>query len=94
MCDEFEPGSTLKIFLMAAALNEKVVQPNQWIDCEKGSYRVGGMTIHDHHPYDRLSVADVLKMSSNIGSAKIGKLLERQRYYDYLEAIRIRRKNR
>ncbi len=85
VCDEFEPGSTLKIFLMAAALNEKVVQPNQWIDCEKGSYRVGGMTIHDHHPYDRLSVADVLKMSSNIGSAKIGKLLERQRYYDYLK---------
>lgn len=84
VCDEFEPGSTLKIFLMAAALNENVVQPNQWIDCEHGSYRVGGMTIHDHHPYDQLSVADVLKMSSNIGSAKIGKLLERQRYYDYL----------
>lgn len=84
VCDEFEPGSTLKVFLMAAALNEKVVQPNQWIDCEKGSYRVGGMTIHDHHPYDRLIVSDVLRMSSNIGSAKIGKMLERKRYFDYL----------
>jgi cell division protein FtsI (penicillin-binding protein 3) len=84
VCDEFEPGSTLKVFLIAAALNENLVQPTAMVDCENGSYRVGGMTIHDHHPYDHLSVADVLKMSSNIGSAKIGKKLERQRYFDYL----------
>jgi cell division protein FtsI (penicillin-binding protein 3) len=84
VCDEFEPGSTLKVFLMAAALNENVVQPNHLVNCEKGSYRVGGMTIHDHHPHELISVADVLKLSSNIGSAKIGKMLERQRYFDYL----------
>jgi cell division protein FtsI (penicillin-binding protein 3) len=87
VCDEFEPGSTLKIFLMAAALNEKLVYPEKMVNCEKGVYRVGGMTIHDHHPYDRLSVSDVLRMSSNIGSAKIGKILERQRYFDYLRSF-------
>lgn len=84
VCDEFEPGSTLKVFLMAAALNESLLRPDQVIDCEHGAYRVGGMTIHDHHPYDELSVSEVLVKSSNIGSAKIGKLLERRRYYEYL----------
>jgi cell division protein FtsI (penicillin-binding protein 3) len=87
VCDEFEPGSTLKVFLMASALNEKLVYPGKMVNCEKGVYRVGGMTIHDHHPYDRLSVSDVLRMSSNIGSAKIGKILERQRYFDYLRSF-------
>ncbi|APG25356.1 MAG: penicillin-binding transpeptidase domain-containing protein [Syntrophotalea acetylenica] len=84
VCDEFEPGSTLKVFLVAAALNENLVRPEQLINCENGAYRVGGMTIHDHHPHDILSVADVLRLSSNIGSAKIGKILERRRYFDYL----------
>ncbi len=84
VCDTYEPGSTLKVFLMAAALNEKLVTPNQIIDCEKGSYRVGGRTIHDHHPYGRITAAEVIKVSSNIGSAKIGKALERERLYRYL----------
>jgi cell division protein FtsI (penicillin-binding protein 3) len=75
ICDTFEPGSTLKPFLVAAALNERLVRPGQIVDCEKGSYRVGGMTIHDHHAYDRLTVAEVVKYSSNIGAAKIAKLL-------------------
>jgi cell division protein FtsI (penicillin-binding protein 3) len=87
ICDTFEPGSTLKPFLVAAALNEQLVRPTQMVDCEKGSYRVGGMTIHDHHAYDRLTVAEVVKYSSNIGAAKIGKLLERRRFYDYLRAF-------
>ncbi|MDX9708271.1 MAG: penicillin-binding protein [Trichloromonas sp.] len=84
VCDTYEPGSTLKVFLMAAALNEKLVTPNQIIDCEKGSYRVGGRTIHDHHPYGRITASEVIKVSSNIGAAKIGKALERDRLYRYL----------
>ena len=84
VCDAFEPGSTLKPFLVAAALSEGLVSPQQTIDCENGVYRVGGRTVHDHHRYKRLSVADIIKVSSNIGSAKIGKKLERQRYYRYL----------
>lgn len=84
VADTYEPGSTLKMFLVAAALNERLVTPESQIDCEKGSYRVGGKVIHDHHPYGKLSVAEVLKFSSNIGSAKLGKALERRTYYDYL----------
>ncbi|PLX81649.1 MAG: penicillin-binding protein [Desulfuromonas sp.] len=84
LIDTFEPGSTMKIFLLAAALNEGAVRPEELIDCEKGEFRVGGKVIHDHHPYEQLSVADILKVSSNIGSAKIGKILERDRLYSYL----------
>jgi len=82
--DTFEPGSTLKVFVMASALNEGLITPNQLIHCENGSYRVGGRTIHDHHPHGILTAEEVIKVSSNIGSAKIGKMLERQRLHSYL----------
>jgi len=82
--DTFEPGSTLKPFVLAAALDQGVISRNQKIFCENGKFSVGGKVIHDHHRYGRLSISEVLKFSSNIGSAKIGKALERQRLYDAL----------
>ncbi|HXV20588.1 MAG TPA: penicillin-binding transpeptidase domain-containing protein [Desulfuromonadales bacterium] len=84
LCDTFEPGSTFKLFLLAAALNEGVVRLNQTIDCEQGSFKVGGKVIRDHHPHGRLTVAEILKVSSNIGFAKIGKTLERERFHRYI----------
>ncbi|WP_318835992.1 penicillin-binding protein [Desulfuromonas versatilis] len=84
ICDTFEPGSTLKLFMMAAALNEGLVRMDQKIYCENGVFKVGGKVIHDHHKYKDLSVLEILKYSSNIGSAKIGKMLERERLYRYL----------
>lgn len=84
LTDSFEPGSTLKMFLVAAALNEGLVRVQQTFDCENGTYRVGGKEIHDHSPHGRLTVGEILKVSSNIGSAKIGKVLERERYHRYL----------
>lgn len=85
VCDTFEPGSTFKVFLMAAALNEAVISTSQKIDCENGSFRVGGKEIHDHKKYQKLTPAEIIKYSSNIGSAKIGKLLEREAFYQYIE---------
>jgi len=82
--DSFEPGSTMKVFLIAAALEEKVVSPQDWFNCENGVYTIGGRTIHDTHKYGRLSVGDILKYSSNIGSAKIGSRLGPERLYSYL----------
>ena len=41
------------------------------IDCERGAYRTGGRILHDAHPYDRLTVAEVISKSSNIGTAKM-----------------------
>lgn len=81
IADAFEPGSTLKTFLLAAAIEQGVIGPKDRVYCEKGRYKVGGKEIHDHHPYGWLTVGEVLKYSSNIGAAKIGKALERERFY-------------
>ncbi|HEX2770039.1 MAG TPA: penicillin-binding protein, partial [Geobacteraceae bacterium] len=83
--DSFEPGSTFKVFLVAAALEENVVTPNDAFNCENGSYYIGGRTIHDTHKYGRLTVADILKYSSNIGAAKIGGRLGQERLYSHLK---------
>jgi cell division protein FtsI (penicillin-binding protein 3) len=85
LCDAFEPGSTIKIFLMAAALNEGVITDKSRINCENGTYKVSDKTIHDHRKYGIMNPGEILKYSSNIGSVKIGKMLERDRYYGYLQ---------
>jgi cell division protein FtsI (penicillin-binding protein 3) len=87
VADSFEPGSTFKVFLIAAALEEKVITPGDGFNCEGGSYSIGGRTIHDTHHYGRLSVADVLKYSSNIGAAKIGGRLGQERLHGYLRGF-------
>jgi cell division protein FtsI (penicillin-binding protein 3) len=81
VADGFEPGSTFKIFLVASALENHVIRPGDYFNCENGSYNLSGRTIHDTHPYASLSVADVLKYSSNIGAAKIGSRLGSERLY-------------
>lgn len=84
VADSFEPGSTFKIFLIAAALEEKLLQPNDTVNCEWGSFKVADHTIHDTHKFGRIPVADILKHSSNIGAAKIGFRLGEERYSRYL----------
>lgn len=93
ICDSFEPGSTMKVLLLAAALEEKVVSPGDRFNCENGSYSVGGITIHDTHTYGTLSVSDILKYSSNIGAAKIGRRLGATRLYGYLRNFGIGEKS-
>jgi cell division protein FtsI (penicillin-binding protein 3) len=82
--DTFEPGSTMKVFTMASALNEGVVTPSQLINCEGGAWKTGGRVIHDSHPHGVLTAEEVLKVSSNIGSAKIGRMLGKQNLHTYL----------
>ncbi len=85
--DSFEPGSTFKVFLMAAALEEKLVNPREMFDCGMGEYNIGGRTIHDTHKLGRTTVSDILKYSSNIGAAKIGGRLGQERLYHYLKGF-------
>jgi cell division protein FtsI (penicillin-binding protein 3) len=70
--DPFEPGSTLKIFVAAAALEFTSLSPKTTFNCENGAYRIGNYTVHDVHRYGVLSLQDIIKFSSNIGAAKIG----------------------
>jgi cell division protein FtsI (penicillin-binding protein 3) len=82
--DTFEPGSVLKVFLIAAALESGLCDPEMIINCENGYYRIGRNTIHDTHEYEFLTVHDVLKFSSNIGAVKIAEMIGPQALYDAL----------
>ncbi|MBF0415892.1 MAG: hypothetical protein HQL79_09015 [Magnetococcales bacterium] len=82
--DLFEPGSTFKVFTVAAALDKGTVTPDTIIDIEYGKTRVADRVITDFHRGTRyLSVSQVLQRSSNVGAAKIGLGLglEQQDYY-------------
>jgi cell division protein FtsI (penicillin-binding protein 3) len=79
--DPYEPGSTMKIFTAAAALASGVATPDSVVFCENGRYRVGGHVIHDVTPQQWLSLTDVLRVSSNIGAAKIGELAGAEELY-------------
>lgn len=85
--DSFDPGSTFKPFLMAAALEEGVVDDEERIDCEKGSYVVGRKTIREAQgkQYELLKPREILKYSSNIGCAKIAERLGSERFHRWLE---------
>ena len=83
--DSFEPGSTFKIVLFASALETKLFKTRDIVYCENGSLRVSTHIIHDVHPRGWLTVADVLKYSSNIGAVKIGERLGRKRFYSWIK---------
>ncbi|MBF0194035.1 MAG: penicillin-binding protein 2 [Magnetococcales bacterium] len=73
VADLFEPGSTFKIFTVAAGLDTDTVSPETVIDIEGGKFRVGDRTIQDFHKgAQRLTVEQILQKSSNVGAAKIG----------------------
>ncbi|MFC1452566.1 peptidoglycan D,D-transpeptidase FtsI family protein [Verrucomicrobiota bacterium] len=80
----YEPGSTLKALTVAAAIDAGVLTPSTVIDCERGQWWHKGRWLRDVHPYGKLSVADVLKKSSNIGTAKIALMLGDKRLDRYL----------
>ncbi len=70
--DLFEPGSTLKPFTAAAALEAGLFQPGTVIQTAPGQMTVGNRTIQDAHPQGALTVAQVIQKSSNVGTAKMG----------------------
>ncbi len=69
--DEFEPGSTMKPFTVSAALDTGKYTPDTVIDTEGGSYLIGTKRIHDDHPYESLTVSQVIQKSSNVGASKM-----------------------
>jgi len=70
--DIFEPGSTFKVFTLAAGLEENIIKLSDRIFCENGSMAVDDRIIADYKPFGLLTVKDVIVYSSNIGAAKIG----------------------
>ncbi|HEX9821617.1 MAG TPA: penicillin-binding protein 2, partial [Methylomirabilota bacterium] len=85
--DPFEPGSTFKVILAAAALEEGVVRPDDRIWAENGRITIARTTIRDWKKYGWLTFGEVLQHSSNVGSIKVGLALGRERYYRYMTAF-------
>lgn len=76
--DSFEPGSTMKAFTVAGALERGVLRPLDPIDCGGGTLAVGAHVIHDHEALGWVGASKVLAASSNVGAARIGARLGKQ----------------
>ncbi len=82
--DCYEPGSTIKPFLLAAALERGIVYPQTRFFCEEGAFAVANHVIHDTKKHGDLSVAQIVALSSNIGAVKIGQELGYESFSEYL----------
>ncbi|MFH1529581.1 MAG: penicillin-binding transpeptidase domain-containing protein [Pseudomonadota bacterium] len=72
LVERFEPGSVLKPFIIAAAMEEGEFDPDEVYDLEDGEWKLHGVTIKDSHPMAKCEGKYLLKYSSNIGLGKIG----------------------
>jgi cell division protein FtsI (penicillin-binding protein 3) len=84
--DCFDPGSTFKPFLAAAALEEGVVKETDLFNCENGSYVIADRVIHEaqNKRHAALTFREILKYSSNIGSVKVAEKLGKEKFYAYI----------
>ncbi|MCH8263187.1 MAG: penicillin-binding protein 2 [Proteobacteria bacterium] len=87
LTDVFEPGSTLKPFTIAAALESGLYDLKTTIDTRPGFFKVGDHIIRDHRNYGVLDLATIIKKSSNIGASKIALSLEPQDFWTSLVGV-------
>jgi cell division protein FtsI (penicillin-binding protein 3) len=90
--DSYEPGSTFKSILAAAALEEGVVGKEDLFFCEFGRYPFAGKIIHDTHKYGWIPFSKIIQFSSNIGATKIAEKLKKDRFFSYIEKFGFGRK--
>jgi len=83
----YEPGSTMKAMIVASALDCGAVRSTDIFDCENGAWFYAGKMLHDSHSYGNLTVADIIKKSSNIGAAKVALQMGNAKVYQSLRAF-------
>jgi cell division protein FtsI/penicillin-binding protein 2 len=81
--DIYEPGSTFKVIVGTAALEEKLYNLDSTFDCSRGAIEVGGKVIRDAHKHGVLTFKEVIQKSSNVGSIMIGMKLGKEQVYRY-----------
>jgi cell division protein FtsI/penicillin-binding protein 2 len=81
--DCYEPGSTFKIVIGVASLEERIARPDKLFDVSKGYIEVGGKTIHDIHKHGILTFKEIFQKSSNIGAITLGIRLGKEKIYKY-----------
>lgn len=82
--DVYEPGSTFKAIVAAAALDQSMVSPEERFDCSQGYIDVGGRRIRDSGRHGSLTFAEVLQKSSNVGIVKVAQMLGKERFFAYI----------
>jgi cell division protein FtsI (penicillin-binding protein 3) len=88
MTDTFEPGSTLKPFTVALALETKRVTPQTMFDTTtSGRFVVGDHTIRDTHAHGMINVSTIIQKSSNIGTTKISEMLTAQEMWEMFTKV-------
>jgi cell division protein FtsI (penicillin-binding protein 3) len=85
--DSYEPGSTLKPFTVALALERGEVTPNTMMATAGGTLTIDKATIHDAHRFGDMTVAQVIQRSSNVGAAKIALGLPAEAMWDMFESV-------
>lgn len=83
--DPFEPGSTMKIFSVAAGLETGEMTADTIFYCENGTYRIGKHAVHDTKSHGWLSLQQIVKFSSNIGAVKLVEKIGNRTLYASLQ---------
>ncbi len=87
LTDTYEPGSTLKPFTIALALERGVVKPDTVVQTSPGRLTIGPNTISDSHAHGPLTVEEIIKVSSNIGTAKVALRMQPQDMWEMFTAV-------
>jgi cell division protein FtsI (penicillin-binding protein 3) len=85
--DVYEPGSTFKLVTYSAALEEKVTNPDQLIDCHGGQINVAGRIVHDDHYNGVLTTSQALWESSDVAAIQLGQRMGANTFYKYIRAF-------
>jgi cell division protein FtsI (penicillin-binding protein 3) len=84
VADAFEPGSIFKIVTAAAGIQERVVEPEEVLDCGHGVIEIAGIRINDHAVFDKLTFKDAVAHSSDIGMVRVGQRVGRESFNRYM----------
>jgi len=87
LTDTFEPGSTMKPFIAALALEKGIVRPGTQIQTAPGRITITGSTIRDSHPHGLLTVAEVIQKSSNVGTVKMAMQMEPREMWEMYSQV-------
>jgi len=87
LTDTFEPGSTMKPFVIALALEKGLVTPTTPIQTAPGRLTIGGSTISDAHPHGVLTVSEVIQKSSNVGTVKLAMQMQPREMWDMYSQV-------
>ena len=87
LTDTFEPGSTMKPFIAALALEKGLVRPDTAIQTAPGRITIGGSTVGDSHPHGVLTVAQVIQKSSNVGTVKMAMQMQPREMWELYTAV-------